>query len=227
MAAGSHRRPRYEDLTERQRRIYDFIKDANDLRGYPPTIREICDATGLNSTSSVSYKLDNLESFGFIKRFPNQPRAMQVIDVDRASEELSVDNINSPALNNDDDSTAFVPLVGRIAAGVPILAEENIENIMPLPRNVVGYGDLFMLQVVGESMINASICDGDWVIVRSQNVAENGDIVAALIEDEATVKTFLHDSSGVWLMPHNPVFDPIPGEHAHIMGKVVAVLWKV
>ena len=227
MAAGSHRRPRYEDLTERQRRIYDFIKDANDLRGYPPTIREICDATGLNSTSSVSYQLDNLESFGFIKRFPNQPRAMQVIDVDRASEELSVDNINSPALNNDDDSTAFVPLVGRIAAGVPILAEENIENIMPLPRNVVGYGDLFMLQVVGESMINASICDGDWVVVRQQNTAENGDIVAAMLDGEATVKTFRRTGRDVWLMPHNPLFDPIPGDDAAILGKVVTVMRRV
>ena len=225
MAAASGRRPNYHDLTDRQRRIYDFIKDANDLRGYPPTIREICDATGLNSTSSVSYQLDNLENFGFIKRFPNQPRAMQVVDVERLPQEPTASSTFTDT--SGDDTAAFVPLVGRIAAGTPILAEENIEDVMPLPRDVVGYGDLFMLQVVGESMINASICDGDWVIVRSQNVADNGDIVAALIDEEATVKTFLHNDSGVWLMPQNPVFDPIPGEHARIMGKVVAVLRKV
>lgn len=225
MAAASRRRPNYHDLTDRQRRIYDFIKDANDLRGYPPTIREICDATGLNSTSSVSYQLDNLENFGFIKRFPNQPRAMQVVDVERLPQEPTASSTFTDTSGY--DTAAFVPLVGRIAAGTPILAEENIEDVMPLPRDVVGYGDLFMLQVVGESMINASICDGDWVIVRSQNVADNGDIVAALIDEEATVKTFLHNDSGVWLMPQNPVFDPIPGEHARIMGKVVAVLRKV
>lgn len=225
MAAASRRCPNYHDLTDRQRRIYDFIKDANDLRGYPPTIREICDATGLNSTSSVSYQLDNLENFGFIKRFPNQPRAMQVVDVERLPQEPTASSTFTDT--SGDDTAAFVPLVGRIAAGTPILAEENIEDVMPLPRDVVGYGDLFMLQVVGESMINASICDGDWVIVRSQNVADNGDIVAALIDEEATVKTFLHNDSGVWLMPQNPVFDPIPGEHARIMGKVVAVLRKV
>ena len=225
MAAASRRRPNYHDLTDRQRRIYDFIKDANDLRGYPPTIREICDATGLNSTSSVSYQLDNLENFGFIKRFPNQPRAMQVVDVEHVPQEPTSSSTFTDT--NGDDTAAFVPLVGRIAAGAPILAEENIENVMPLPRDVVGYGDLFMLRVGGESMINASICDGDWVIVRSQNVADNGDIIAALIDEEATVKTFVHNNTGIWLMPQNPVFDPIPGEHARIMGKVVAVLRKV
>ena len=150
---------------------------------------------------------------------------MQVVDVERLPQEPTASSTFTDT--SGDDTAAFVPLVGRIAAGTPILAEENIEDVMPLPRDVVGYGDLFMLQVVGESMINASICDGDWVIVRSQNVADNGDIVAALIDEEATVKTFLHNDSGVWLMPQNPVFDPIPGEHARIMGKVVAVLRKV
>ncbi|MFY9191011.1 MAG: transcriptional repressor LexA [Lawsonella sp.] len=213
----------YAAMTDRQRRVYDFIRDAYHLRGYPPSIREICDATGLSSTSSVSHQLNNLEELGFIRRFPNQPRAMQVIDVFSAEDNTDLSTEQYPEVEN----AAFVPLVGRIAAGTPLLAEQNIDQVMPLPRDVVGHGDLFMLQVVGESMIDASICDGDWVIVRVQNVAENGDIVAARIDDEATVKTFRKDSTGVWLLPQNPVFDPIPAEHALIMGKVVAVLRKV
>lgn len=223
MAPAKPNKHDYESMTDRQRRVYDFIRDANNLRGYPPSIREICDATGLSSTSSVSHQLNNLEELGFIRRFPNQPRAMQIVDVFAAETNEDLGTENYPEVEN----AAFVPLVGRIAAGTPLLAEQNIDQVMPLPRDVVGHGDLFMLQVVGESMIEASICDGDWVIVRVQNVAENGDIVAALIEDEATVKTFKKDSTGVWLLPQNPIFDPIPGEHATIMGKVVAVLRKV
>lgn len=225
MAAGKRRKPDYASLTERQRRIYDFIRYANNLRGYPPSIREICDATGLTSTASVSYQLNKLEEAGFINRFRNQPRAMQVVDVLNEDEAI-VDPTSHEDLP-EVEHAAFVPLVGRIAAGTPVLAEQNIEQVMPLPRDVVGHGDLFMLEVTGESMIDASICDGDWVIVRVQNVAENGDIVAARIDDEATVKTFKKDATGVWLLPQNPVFDPIPAEHATIMGKVVAVLRKV
>jgi repressor LexA len=122
---------------------------------------------------------------------------------------------------------AYVPLVGRIAAGGPILAEQSIEDIFPLPRQIVGEGNLFLLKVVGDSMINAAIADGDWVVVRQQPVAENGDIVAAMIEDEATVKTFKRSAEHVWLMPHNPAYTPIPGDEAEILGKVVAVLRRL
>ena len=122
---------------------------------------------------------------------------------------------------------AYVPLVGRIAAGGPILAEEAIEDIFPLPRQIVGEGNLFLLKVVGDSMINAAIADGDWVVVRQQPVAENGDIVAAMLEGEATVKTFKHAGDHIWLMPHNPAYTPIPGDDAEILGKVVAVLRRV
>jgi repressor LexA len=122
---------------------------------------------------------------------------------------------------------AYVPVVGRIAAGGPILAEQEVEAVFPLPRDLVGEGDLFMLKVVGDSMIDAAICDGDWVVVRQQNTADNGDIVAALIDDEATVKTFKRRDGHVWLMPHNPAYAPILGDHATVMGKVVTVLRRV
>ncbi|MGV0798928.1 transcriptional repressor LexA, partial [Mycolicibacterium elephantis] len=121
----------------------------------------------------------------------------------------------------------FVPVLGRIAAGGPILAEEAVEDVFPLPRELVGEGSLFLLKVVGESMVDAAICDGDWVVVRQQNVAENGDIVAAMIDGEATVKTFKRTGGQVWLMPHNPAFDPIPGNEAAVLGKVVTVIRKV
>jgi repressor LexA len=126
-----------------------------------------------------------------------------------------------------DTDTSFVPLVGRIAAGGPILAEQSVEDVFALPRRLVGDGDLFLLQVVGESMIDAAICDGDWVVVRSQNVAENGEIVAAMIDGEATVKTFKRTPDALWLLPANPAFSPIDGRHAEILGRVVAVLRRV
>src|SRR5699024_7452114 len=121
----------------------------------------------------------------------------------------------------------FVPVLGRIAAGGPILAEEAVEDVFPLPRELVGEGELFLLKVVGESMVDAAICDGDWVVVRQQNVADNGDIVAAMIDGEATVKTFKRADKRVWLLPHNPLFEPIDGAEATILGRVVAVLRKV
>ena len=121
----------------------------------------------------------------------------------------------------------FVPVLGRIAAGGPILAEEAVEDVFPLPRELVGEGSLFLLKVVGDSMVDAAICDGDWVVVRQQNVADNGDIVAAMIDGEATVKTFKRTRDQVWLMPHNPAFDPIPGNDAAVLGKVVTVIRKI
>lgn len=210
-------------LTERQRTILEVIRASVTSRGYPPSIREIGDAVGLTSTSSVAHQLRTLERKGFLRRDPNRPRAVDVRGVDDAAAAALTDVAGSDAL----PEPTFVPVLGRIAAGGPILAEEAVEDVFPLPRELVGEGSLFLLKVVGESMVDAAICDGDWVVVRQQNVADNGDIVAAMIDGEATVKTFKRTGGQVWLMPHNPVFDPIPGNDAVILGKVVTVIRKV
>ncbi|MFD6860590.1 transcriptional repressor LexA [Rhodococcus sp. NPDC060090] len=215
-------------LTERQRRVLEVIRNSVAERGYPPSIREIGDAVGLNSTSSVAHQLRTLERKGMLRRDPNRPRAVDVRGFDDPRVAPDSDGEVIPALSSDDiPSAALVPVVGRIAAGGPILAEESIEAVFPLPREVVGQGSLFLLKVVGESMINAAICDGDWVVVRQQNVAESGDIVAAMLDGEATVKTFKRVKNDIWLMPHNPMFEPIPGNDAVVLGKVVTVIRKL
>jgi repressor LexA len=190
-------------------------------------MREIGEAVQLTSTSSVSHQLTALQRKGYLRRDPHRPRALEVRlpgepapwenDSDSASEEQTV---NRPA-------AAYVPLVGRIAAGGPILAEERVEDVFALPKQLVGEGTLFLLQVTGDSMIDAAIMDGDWVVVRQQPVAENGDIVAAMIDGEATVKTFKRKDGHVWLVPQNPAYDPIPGDEATLLGRVVAVLRKL
>ncbi len=216
-------------LTPRQRRILEVIKETVDVRGYPPSIREMGDEVGLASSSSVAHQLKVLESKGFLRRDPNRPRALEVLlpeDMEWGSEpvagsgasELERDALPEPV---------HVPVLGRIAAGGPILAEERVEDVFALPRQLVGDGTLFLLEVRGDSMIEAAICDGDWVVVRQQQSADNGDIVAALLDNEATVKTFKRTPGQVWLLPHNPAYDPIDGNHASILGKVVAVLRKV
>ncbi|MFN8226150.1 MAG: transcriptional repressor LexA [Mycobacterium sp.] len=210
-------------LTERQRTILEVIRASVTSRGYPPSIREIGDAVGLTSTSSVAHQLRTLERKGYLRRDPNRPRAVDVRGADDAVNPVLTDVSGSDAL----PEPTFVPVLGRIAAGGPILAEEAVEDVFPLPRELVGEGSLFLLKVVGESMVDAAICDGDWVVVRQQNVADNGDIVAAMIDGEATVKTFKRTSGQVWLMPHNPAFDPIPGNDAVILGKVVTVIRKI
>jgi repressor LexA len=210
-------------LTERQRTILDVIRASVTSRGYPPSIREIGDAVGLTSTSSVAHQLRTLERKGYLRRDANRPRAVDVRGYEDASQPPITDVAGSDAL----PEPTYVPVLGRIAAGGPILAEEAVEDVFPLPRELVGEGTLFLLKVVGESMIEAAICDGDWVVVRQQNVADNGDIVAAMIDGEATVKTFKRAGGQVWLMPHNPSFDPIPGNDATVLGKVVTVLRKV
>ncbi len=210
-------------LTERQRTILDVIRASVTSRGYPPSIREIGDAVGLTSTSSVAHQLRTLERKGFLRRDPNRPRAVDVRGSDDVVTPVVTDVSGSDAL----PEPTFVPVLGRIAAGGPILAEEAVEDVFPLPRVLVGEGSLFLLKVVGESMVDAAICDGDWVVVRQQNVADNGDIVAAMIDGEATVKTFKRTGGQVWLMPHNPVFDPIPGNDAVVLGKVVTVIRKI
>ncbi|MBJ7400910.1 transcriptional repressor LexA [Mycolicibacterium sp.] len=210
-------------LTERQRTILDVIRSSVTSRGYPPSIREIGDAVGLTSTSSVAHQLRTLERKGYLRRDPNRPRAVDVRGGEDSAPQVSTDMAGSDAL----PEPTYVPVLGRIAAGGPILAEEAVEDVFPLPRELVGEGSLFLLRVVGESMIDAAICDGDWVVIRQQNVADNGDIVAAMIDGEATVKTFKRTAGQVWLMPHNPAFDPIPGNEAAILGKVVTVIRKV
>ena len=210
-------------LTERQRTILEVIRTSVTRRGYPPSIREIGDAVGLTSTSSVAHQLRTLERKGYLRRDPNRPRAVDVRGTEEATSSATTDVAGSDAL----PEPTFVPVLGRIAAGGPILAEEAVEDVFPLPRKLVGEGSLFLLKVVGESMIDAAICDGDWVVIRQQNVADNGDIVAAMIDGEATVKTFKRAAGQVWLMPHNPAFDPIPGNDAVILGKVVTVMRKI
>jgi len=207
------------DLTARQRRILEFIRDWVDRYGYPPSVREIGEAVGLVSPSSVAYQLKALEQKGFLRRDPNRPRAVDV----RAPSDL----VDDETLRSARPTPAYVPLIGRIAAGGPILAEQAIEDVFPLPRDLVGDGTLFLLRVVGDSMIEAAITDADWVVVRQQPVAENGDIVAAMIDGEATVKTFRRKDGHVWLMPHNAAYEPIPGDDAVILGRVVTVLRKI
>jgi repressor LexA len=175
-----------------------------------------------------------LETIGFLRRDPNRPRALVVLlptEFRAATRQFSAQP-HTPGADETGIGDAFpepvrVPVLGRIAAGGPILAEESIEDVFALPRQLIGEGTMFLLEVRGDSMIEAAICDGDWVVVRQQPTADNGDIVAALLDDEATVKTFKRTSGQVWLLPHNPAYDPIDGNHATILGKVVAVLRRI
>ncbi len=218
-----------DGLTPRQRRVLEVIRDAVETRGYPPSIREIGDAAGLASTSSVAHQLKTLEARGFLRRDPNRPRALEVRLPASMTPTSPVPDRRQDAtgIGDVDQRAVSVPLLGRIAAGGPILAEERVEDIMTLPRQLVGDGTVFMLEVRGDSMVDAAICDRDWVVVRQQPTAENGQIVAALIDGEATVKTLRRTPGQVWLMPHNPAYEPIDGNNATILGKVVAVIRRV
>jgi repressor LexA len=258
-AADMTRVPLSLRLTDRQCRVLEVIQESIDRRGYPPSMREIGEAVGLQSTSSVRHQLVVLENKGFIRRDPNRPRAYIVrgpSDPTQAwrarmaqshAAASSVPQIAAPAASIpvDEDTTAgrvlpmggsvgateYVPLVGRIAAGGPILAQEEIEELIPMPRDLVGDGTLFALTVVGDSMVDAAIWDGDTVVVRQQPTAESGEIVAAMIDGEATIKQLKlqNTPSGrhVWLMPRNPAYDPIPGDEASILGRVVAVMRRL
>lgn len=231
-------KPDESTLTDRQRKVLDAIRTHIDEQGFAPSFREIGDAAGLKSPSSVKHQLQVLEDKGFIRMNANKGRAIEVMagsapnteKPSQASEEAtSASNVAeiyqfpTEAIAESHD----VPLVGRIAAGVPITAEQHVDDVMRLPERLTGSGTLFMLEVHGDSMVDAAICDGDYVVVREQNSAVNGDIVAALLDDEATVKTFRKENGHVWLMPHNPAYSPIDGTHATIMGKVVTVLRKL
>ncbi len=237
-------RDKGDGLTVRQRRVLEVIRNSVDRRGYPPSMREIGDAVGLASPSSVSHQLNALVTKGYLRRDPNRPRALEIVSPDTSPAELLhrggdvIDIASSSAEHSgrhdvETDSgdarpqAAYVPVLGRIAAGVPITAEEVVDDVFPLPKQLVGEGELFLLKVVGDSMIDAAICDGDWVVVSRAQTAENGEIVAALLDNEATVKTFKRKEGHVWLMPHNPAFDPIDGDHATILGKVTAVLRRL
>jgi repressor LexA len=219
-------------LTPRQQRVLAHIKEAIEKRGYPPSMREIGEAVGLTSSSSVAHQLRVLEEKGFLKRDPNRPRALEVFLPEvmaarrslGAAEETQYDETD---IGDTVTPATYVPVLGRIAAGGPILAEERVEDVFPLPKQLVGEGTLFLLQVAGDSMVDAAICDGDYVVIRQEQTAENGDIVAALIDGEATVKTFQRKNGQLWLLPHNAAYDPIDGTHASILGIVTAVLRKV
>lgn len=266
-------------INQRQQDILAFITAQVSQTGYPPSVREIGEAVGLSSPSSVKHHLDALEKLGFVRRDPRRPRTIEVMasvsPLDGAGEAESAaarptrhteaavptgepedssaalareplasvtplpQNRASSALppvggqqvtfetSSGQESAAraaYVPLVGRIAAGGPILAEQVVEDVLPLPERFTGTGDLFMLEVSGDSMIDAAICDGDWVVVRSQKVAENGEIVAAMIDGEATVKALSRKDGHVWLLPRNSAYPPIPGDEATILGKVVTVI---
>ena len=221
-----HELPDAEDglgpLTYRQRTILRTISQSIENRGYPPTMREIGAVVGLTSPSSVKHQLTALERKGYLRRDPKRPRAMEIVGTEVESPALS--RFASPEEATDAPAPMMVPVVGRIAAGGPILAEQSVEDVFPLPRQLVGDGDLFLLRVQGDSMIEAAICDGDWVVVRRQPVAENGEIVAAMLDDEATVKTLQRKDGRVWLLPANSAYSPIDGSDAQVLGRIVTVL---
>ncbi|MGY1750838.1 transcriptional repressor LexA [Modestobacter sp. SYSU DS0511] len=225
-----------DGLTQRQRRVLEVIRDSIERRGYPPSVREIGEAVGLSSASSVAHQLSVLQRKGWLRRDPNRPRALDVrlpgehgvtAGADASADALAAAGAASGVDEAGASAPTYVPLVGRIAAGGPVLAEQAVEDVFPLPRELVGEGTLFMLKVTGDSMVEAAICDGDWVVVRQQPTAENGEIVAAMIDGEATVKTYKRRDGHVWLLPHNPAYAPIPGDDATVLGRVVTVLRRV
>ena len=199
-------------LSPVQARILEFIVRYKDQYGYTPTMREIAESVELKAVSSVKHQLDQLDKAGYIATKDGAARGIQVLMEPEGLERAESDNPLS---------------FGRIAAGAPITAEQNIEEIMPVPRSLVGKGDLFMLEIKGDSMIDAAICDGDLIVVRSQKTAENGDIVAAMIDGEATCKVFRQRDGHTWLLPRNSAYEPIPADDCEVLGKVVTVLRKL
>ena len=198
----------YGKISDKQKQILEYIKQEILNKGYPPTVRDICDAVGLKSTSSVHSHLESLEKNGYIRRDPTKPRAIEIID----------DNFNMVRRE-----VVNVPLVGQVAAGQPILADENISSYFPVPAEYMPKGQSFMLKVKGESMINAGIFDGDHIIVEQQNTARIGDIIVALMDDSATVKTFYKEDGHIRLQPENDTMDPIIVPDCQILGKVFGV----
>jgi repressor LexA len=218
-------------LSKRVQSIYDFIVEYSDAHGYPPSVREIGAAVGLKSPSTVHLHLRTLEEAGYIVRDPNKPRTIELVD--RASHARSIPD-ESIELGGNEKITAVIediksntitlPLVGRVAAGVPILAEQNVEESIPLPLSLVGDSSSFILKVQGDSMINAGIFNGDYIIVRESSSAHNGQIVVALIDDSATVKTFYRERDRVRLQPENDAMQPIYADDPTILGIVTALI---
>ena len=212
-------------LTRRQEEILRFIQG---FGGYPPSMREIGEAVGLTSTSAVSYQLSCLQDKGYLRRVPGRPRTVEVVLPGQPAARLEAEDLADVlALSSEDAAYVPVDVIGQIAAGHPTPAEQVIDDTLTLPRQLVGEGTLFMLKVTGDSMIGAAIADGDLVVVREQPDAKNGDIIAARIDGEATVKTFQRSDGHVWLMPHNPAYAPILGDQATIMGRVVTVIRRI
>lgn len=198
----------YGKITAKQQEILEYIKDTILKKGYPPTVREICETVHLKSTSSVHAHLESLEKNGYIRRDPTKPRAIEICDD-------SFQMVRTEMVN--------IPVVGNVAAGQPILAEENIEEYFPVPADVVPRGESFILNVKGDSMVNAGILNGDRLFVNMCNTAENGDIVVALIDDSATVKRFYRENGHIRLQPENDTMDPIIVDDCQIMGKVFGI----
>jgi repressor LexA len=202
------------DLTGQQKKILEYIKKEVNTKGYPPSVREICAAVGLKSTSTVHGHLAKLEKNGYIRRDPTKPRAIEL-------------------LTNDGSENGFVkevvqiPIVGKVTAGEPILAVENVEDFFPVPKEFTDGSNFYMLKIKGDSMINAGILDGDYVLVKQQNTANNGDIVVAMIEDEATVKRFFKETNYIRLQPENPSMSPIISQNINVIGKVKGVFRKM
>jgi len=201
-----------ESLSSRQKEIFEFIKEEVSKRGYPPSVREIGKAVGLSSSSTVHAHLSQLEKKGYIRKDPTKPRAIEVLE----GQEFLYSRDISP-----------VPMVGNVTAGQPILAEENITDYFPLPKDLVQEDTAFMLSIEGDSMINAGILDGDYVIVKQQSTASNGDIVVALLENEATVKRFYQEGDYIRLQPENDYFEPILTREVKVLGKVIGLFRKI
>lgn len=210
-----------EKITKRQQQAFDFICNFTAAHGYPPSVREIGSAIGLSSPSTVHSHLHKLEEAGYIKRDPNKPRTIEICEdaKTRAKHSPKLAEVKQDVNAN----TVTLPLVGRVAAGIPILAEQNVEEVMTLPTNVVGDSSSFILRVRGESMINAGIFDGDYIVVREQHDAHNGEIVVALIEDSATVKTFYREKDRIRLQPENDTMEPIYVMNPTILGRVTGL----
>ncbi len=198
-----------QTLTAKQQQILDCIKKSLKEKGYPPSVREMCVAVGLSSTSTVHSHLNTLEKKGFIRRDPSKPRTIEVLDEE---------------MNWLEDHVSPVPVLGKVTAGMPILAVENIEEYFPLPKQLTRHDDTFMLNVKGTSMINAGIFDGDQIIVRKQDSAHNGDIVVAMIDEEVTVKRFFKEKNCIRLQPENDTMEPIYALNVQIIGKVIGLV---
>lgn len=221
-------------LTPRQQQILELIAKDIRERGFAPSVRQLAQAAGLSSASSVKHQLDALEEKGYIRREPRLPRALEVVIDPFATPAHSTAQVPDtvlpavsyqvPVSDNHDSQTTFAPLVGRIAAGTPITAEQSVDDIFTLPQRFTGHGELFVLEVSGESMVEAAICDGDYVVIRRQPTAHDGEIVAAMIDGEATVKVLAHRDGHQWLDPRNRDYSPILGDEATILGKVVTVI---